>query len=104
MLQGSRVVAIVGQLEPAGMAKHVRVDREWHLGGLPEALDEAVKTDGADWGRVRLWWACLLLSLSQKVVSGLPGFFLVRVQRHGRRPGCSVLGGTVPCEMVHTLV
>jgi hypothetical protein len=39
VLQGPRVVAVVGQLEPAGMAKHVRVDREWHLGGLPEALD-----------------------------------------------------------------
>jgi hypothetical protein len=37
VLQGSRVVAIIGQLEPAGMAKHVRVDRQWHLGGLPEA-------------------------------------------------------------------
>jgi len=49
VLQGPRVVAVVGQLEPAGMAKHVRVDREWHLGGLPEALDEAVETDGTDW-------------------------------------------------------
>ena len=42
-------MAIVRQLEPAGMAKHVRVDREWHLGGLAEALDEAVEADGADW-------------------------------------------------------
>jgi hypothetical protein len=42
MLQGPRVVAVVGQLEPTGMAKHVRVDREWHLGGLAEALDETV--------------------------------------------------------------
>src|SRR6516165_700578 len=48
VLQGSRVVAIVGKLEPAGMAKHVRVDRECHLGGLAEALDEAVEPDGAD--------------------------------------------------------
>ena len=47
VLQGPRVVAIIGQLEPAGMAKHVGVDREWHLGGLPEALDEAVETDRA---------------------------------------------------------
>src|SRR5262249_10292901 len=31
------------------MAKHVRVDREWHLGGFPEALDEPVETDGTDW-------------------------------------------------------
>jgi len=42
-------MAIVRQLEPAGMAKHVRVDREWHLGDLPEALDETVETDGTDW-------------------------------------------------------
>ena len=42
VLQGARVVAIIGQLEPTGMAKHVRVDREWHLGGLAEALDEPV--------------------------------------------------------------
>jgi hypothetical protein len=45
MLQGPRVVAVVGQLEPAGVAKHVRVDREWHLGGLAEALNEPVETD-----------------------------------------------------------
>jgi len=46
VLQGPRVVAIVSQLEPTGMAKHVRVDREWHLGGFPEALDKPVETDG----------------------------------------------------------
>src|SRR5947209_1787820 len=40
---------VIGPLEPAGMAKHVRVDREWHFGGLAEPLDEAVETDGADW-------------------------------------------------------
>jgi len=43
VLQGPRVVAIVGQLEPAGMAQHVGVDRKWHLGGLTDALDEAVE-------------------------------------------------------------
>ena len=48
VLQGARVVAIVGELEPTGMAKHVRVDGEWQLGGLPEALDEAMEADGAD--------------------------------------------------------
>src|SRR5262245_47075176 len=48
VLQGPRVVAIVGELEPTGVAQHVRVDREWHLGGLPEALDKSVETDGAD--------------------------------------------------------
>jgi len=45
VLQGARVVAVIRELEPAGMAKHVRVDREWHLGGLPEALDKPVETD-----------------------------------------------------------
>jgi hypothetical protein len=35
VLQSPRVVAVVGELEPTGMANHVRVDREWHLGGLP---------------------------------------------------------------------
>jgi hypothetical protein len=49
VLQGPRVVPVIGQLEPAGMAKHVRVDREWHLGDLAEALNEPMETDGADW-------------------------------------------------------
>ena len=43
VLQGPRVVAVVRELEPTGMAKHVGMDREWHLGGLAEAVDEAVK-------------------------------------------------------------
>src|SRR5262249_33953474 len=47
-LQGPGVVTIIGQFEPAGMAKHVRVDREWHLGGLPEALDEPMEPNGTD--------------------------------------------------------
>ena len=51
VLQGPRVVTIIGQLEPTGMAKHVWVDREWHLGGLADALDEAVETDGPDFWR-----------------------------------------------------
>ena len=42
VLQGPCVVAIVRELEPTGMAKHVWVDREWHRGGLAEALDEPV--------------------------------------------------------------
>ena len=49
VLQGPRVVAIIGQLEPAGMAQHVGVDRKWHLGGLTDALDEAMEANGADW-------------------------------------------------------
>src|SRR5262249_54219669 len=48
VLQGPRVVAIVGEPEPTGVAKHVWVDREWHLGGLPDTLDEAMEADGAD--------------------------------------------------------
>jgi hypothetical protein len=39
MLQGPRVVAVVGQLEAAGVAKHVWVDREWHVSRFPEPLD-----------------------------------------------------------------
>jgi hypothetical protein len=31
------------------MAQHVRVDREMASWRLPEALDEPVETDGADW-------------------------------------------------------
>src|SRR5262249_34891116 len=49
VLQGPRVVAIIGQLEPTGVAKHVRVDREWHVSGFPEPLDKPVETDGSDW-------------------------------------------------------
>src|SRR6516225_3725996 len=49
VLQGPRVVSIVRELESTGMAKHVWVDREWHVGGFPDALDEAVETDGAHW-------------------------------------------------------
>jgi hypothetical protein len=48
VLQGSRIVTIIGELEPTGVAKHVWVDREWHLGGLPDTLDEAMEADGAD--------------------------------------------------------
>ena len=48
VLQGTGIMAIVGELEPTGMAKHVRVDGEWHLGGLPDTLDEAMEADGAD--------------------------------------------------------
>ena len=33
--QGQRVVAIVGELEPAGVAKHVRVDSEMASWRLP---------------------------------------------------------------------
>ena len=49
VLEGARVVAIICELEPTGMAKHVGMGREWHLGDLAEALDEPVETDGTDW-------------------------------------------------------
>ena len=49
MLQCARVVAIVGELKTAGMAQHVWVDREWHVGSLADALDEPVETYGTDW-------------------------------------------------------
>src|SRR5262249_26957920 len=48
MLQGPCVVAVVGELEPTGVAKHVGVDGKWHLGGLANGLDEPV-ADGTDW-------------------------------------------------------
>src|SRR5262249_12397781 len=49
MLEGPRVVAIVGELKTTGMAQHVRVDRERHLGSLADALDEAVEANRTDW-------------------------------------------------------
>ena len=36
----------IGELEPAGMAQHVRMDWEGHLGGLAEPSDHAAKPDG----------------------------------------------------------
>jgi hypothetical protein len=41
VLQGLRVMAIIREFEPAGMAKHVWVDRKWHLGGLADATRRA---------------------------------------------------------------
>src|SRR5258705_12241510 len=38
MLKGTGVLTVIGKLEPAGMAQHVRLDWEGHLGGLAEAL------------------------------------------------------------------
>src|SRR5215471_4518863 len=49
VLQRPRVVAIIGELKTTGMAQHVGVDRERHLGSLADALDDTVETDGADW-------------------------------------------------------
>ena len=47
LLQDAGVVAIVGQLEPAGVAQHVRVDGKRHPGGLTEARHEVVKAERA---------------------------------------------------------
>jgi hypothetical protein len=80
VLQGPRVVAIVGQLEPAGMAKHVGMDREWHLGGLAEALDEAVEPDGADWSA----------ALGNEYVGVLRVLALRRARSSSPRIGCTL--------------
>ena len=42
VLQSSGIVAIIGELVPAGMPEHVRMDWEWHPRGFPEALDEPI--------------------------------------------------------------
>src|SRR5262249_12624236 len=49
VLQGARVVAIVGELKTTGMAQHMWVDGKWHLGSLADALDEAVEANRTDW-------------------------------------------------------
>ena len=43
VLQSAGIVAVVGELVTAGVAQHVWMDREWHLGGLAEALDEMME-------------------------------------------------------------
>ena len=48
MLQSPCVVAIIRELKTTGMAQHVWMHREWHLGGLTDALDEAMETDWAN--------------------------------------------------------
>ena len=47
VLQSPCVVAVIGELEPTGVTKPVRVDGEWHLGSLTDAMDEPVETYGA---------------------------------------------------------
>ena len=49
VLQSSGIVSIVRKLVSAGMAQHVRMDRERHLGGFPEALDKPMEADWAHW-------------------------------------------------------
>jgi hypothetical protein len=49
VLQSPCVVAIIGELKTTGMAQHVWVDGERHLGSLADALDEAVEANRTDW-------------------------------------------------------
>ena len=51
VLQGAGIMAIIGELKPAGVPKHMRVDREWHFGGLAKALDEPVEAHGTGLAR-----------------------------------------------------
>jgi hypothetical protein len=48
LLQGAGVVAIVGELEAAGVSKHVWMHGKRHLGGLAEALNEMMKAHRTD--------------------------------------------------------
>ena len=49
VLQSASIVAVIGQLEAAGMAsQHVRVDGERYLGRLAEPYHEMVEAHGAD--------------------------------------------------------
>jgi hypothetical protein len=47
VLQGSRVMPVVGEFEPAGVPQHVRVHAERHLGGLPEPRDHTAEANRA---------------------------------------------------------
>src|ERR1700680_2952619 len=42
----SRVLTVICQLEPAGVAAHVGMDWERHLGGLPEPAHHATESHG----------------------------------------------------------
>jgi hypothetical protein len=45
-LKGPRIVSGVRLCEAAGVAQHVRVDREWHSSALPKTLNERVEALG----------------------------------------------------------
>jgi hypothetical protein len=47
VLQGPRIVTIVGELEAAGMAQHVRMDGKGDLGSLAEPGNEMVEAERA---------------------------------------------------------
>src|SRR5262245_58650317 len=71
VLQGARVVPVVGEFEPAGMAEHVRMHAEWHFGGLPEPRNHSAEADCAH-GRSPLThedvaaWSLLALKPAQR--------------------------------------
>src|SRR5262245_6942221 len=71
VLQGARVVAIVGKFEPTGMAEHVRMHAERHLGSLPQPRNHSAETDRAH-GRSALThedvaaWSLLALKPAQR--------------------------------------
>jgi 2-polyprenyl-6-methoxyphenol hydroxylase-like FAD-dependent oxidoreductase len=44
VLKGSGVMPVVGKLVPGGVAKHVRVDREWKFCSLSSAGDHFQET------------------------------------------------------------
>ena len=48
VLQRAGIVAIVGELEAAGVAQHVWMDCERYLCGLAEPYHEMVEAHGAD--------------------------------------------------------
>jgi hypothetical protein len=41
VLEGSGVMPIVGELVTSGVPEHVRVDREWELGGFSDRSSPA---------------------------------------------------------------
>jgi hypothetical protein len=47
MLQRPRVLAIIGEFEPAGMPQHMRMNWERYLGGLAEPAYHTPEPDGA---------------------------------------------------------
>jgi hypothetical protein len=46
VLKRARVLMVIGKLEPAGVAQHVRMDWEWHLGSLAEPAHHSPEPDG----------------------------------------------------------
>jgi hypothetical protein len=47
MLEGARVVAVIGEFEAAGMAQHVRVHAKRHFRNLPKPRDHSVEPSRA---------------------------------------------------------